>query len=54
MSSFGRYRFGHSSIVPGETATYILWNGDPIPAESDNYSVKRFANYTVVTAKTGE
>lgn len=53
MSSFGRYRFGYSSIVPGETATYILWNGDPTPAESENYSVKRFANYTVVTAKTG-
>lgn len=53
VSSFGRYRFGYSSIVPGETATYILWNGDPTPAESENYSVKRFANYTVVTAKTG-
>jgi hypothetical protein len=53
VSSFGRYKFGNSSIAPGEAATYIFWNGDPIPAESDKYSVKRFANYTVLTAKTG-
>ncbi|WHY20040.1 glycosyltransferase family 39 protein [Paenibacillus sp. G2S3] len=54
VSSFGKYRFGNSSIVPGEAVTYIFWNGDAIPAESDNYTVKRFANYTVVKAMTGE
>jgi hypothetical protein len=53
VSSFGRYKFGNSSIALGETATYIFWNGDPIPAESDNYAVKRFTNYSVVTAKSG-
>lgn len=53
VSSFGRYVFGTPSMSSGETAAYIFWNGDSIPAESDNYKVKRFANYTVVTAKAG-
>ena len=51
VSSFGRYGFGNPSIASGENAAYIFWNGDTIPAEGDNYKVKRFANYTVVTTE---
>lgn len=51
VSSFGRYVFGNPSIATGENAAYIFWNGDTIPAESDNYKVKQFTNYTVVIAK---
>lgn len=54
VSSFGRYIFGNPSIVPGEEAAYIFWNGDSLPAESDRYTVKRFDNYTVVITKAGE
>ncbi|AIQ33729.1 ArnT family glycosyltransferase [Paenibacillus sp. FSL R5-0345] len=48
--TFGRYVFvlGSPMIVPGENAAYIYWNGDTIPALSENYKIKRFANYTVV------
>lgn len=53
VSSFGRYKFGNPSVVPGETAAYIFWNGDSIPPESEHYKVKRFTNYTVVTANFG-
>lgn len=49
VSSFGRYAFGNSGLFPGEQASYIYWNGDPIPAEDEGISIKRFANYTVVT-----
>jgi 4-amino-4-deoxy-L-arabinose transferase-like glycosyltransferase len=50
VKSFGRYVFvlGSKDIVPGEIGAYIYWNGDSIPAWSENYKTKRFANYTVV------
>jgi len=52
VTSFGRYKFGSYSMIPGESAAYVLWNGDSVP-HNDNYSIKRFANYTVVTTKAG-
>ncbi|WP_188537607.1 phospholipid carrier-dependent glycosyltransferase [Paenibacillus segetis] len=51
VSSFGRYVFGNPDLVPGEQASYIYWNGDPIPMEEEGMSIKRFANYTVVTVQ---
>ncbi|MRN55581.1 glycosyltransferase family 39 protein [Paenibacillus monticola] len=52
VASFDRYVFGYPNIVSGESAAYIFGNGDSIPAESENYTIKRFANYTVVIAKS--
>lgn len=53
VSSFGRYIFGNPSIVPGEEAAYIFWNGDSLPPESEHYTIKRFDNYTVVITTAG-
>ncbi|MBT2293420.1 glycosyltransferase family 39 protein [Paenibacillus albidus] len=51
VTSFGRYVFGSPQIVEGEAAAYIFWNGDPVLADSTNYTIKKFTNYTVVTPK---
>ncbi|NUU61610.1 glycosyltransferase family 39 protein [Paenibacillus agri] len=53
VSSFGRYRFGGPTIIPGERAAYIFWNGDPLPAGNEGYEIKRFKNYTVVVDREG-
>jgi len=52
VSSFGRYVFGKPNIILNETAAYIFWKGESIPAVNDHYKIKRFANFTVVTTNT--
>lgn len=51
--SFERYVFGQPVPSAREAASYILWNGDPLPAHIDGYKLKRFANYTVLIAASG-
>jgi hypothetical protein len=47
VTAFGRYRFGNLDMVPGNAA-YIFGNNLPLPAASTAYTVKRFANYSVM------
>lgn len=47
VSSFGRYRFDDLNMVPANAA-YIFGNSSPLPAASAAYTVKRFANYSVM------
>lgn len=50
VSSFGRYRFDDLNMVPANAA-YIFGNSSPLPAASTEYTVKRFANYSVMLTK---
>ena len=52
VSSFGRYVFGKPNINLNEPAAYIFWKGESIPSVNDNYNIKRFTNFTVVTTNT--
>lgn len=47
VTSFGRYRFGDLDMIPANAA-YILGNSSPLPAVSTEYTVTRFANYSVL------
>lgn len=48
VSSFGRYRFGEPAGLTGNSA-YIFSNSTPLPAAAEGgYTVKRFANYSVL------
>ncbi|KUP26414.1 glycosyltransferase family 39 protein [Paenibacillus sp. DMB5] len=48
VSSFGRYRFGRYDVLEGNSA-YVVSNHSGVPAAAaGDYTVKQFANYTVI------
>lgn len=51
VDSFGRYRFGDPDIVPAHSA-YIFGNNEALPAVAGDYTIKRFANYSVLINNT--
>ncbi|WP_019913678.1 hypothetical protein [Paenibacillus sp. HW567] len=51
VASFSRYRFGDPDIVPGHSA-YIFGNNEPLPAVAGDYTIERFANYSVLINNT--
>ncbi|NQX48849.1 carbohydrate-binding protein [Paenibacillus tritici] len=52
VSSFGRYKFDDMRTVPAGAA-YIFANNATPPAASTEYTVKRFANYSVLLTNEG-
>lgn len=54
VSAFGRYRFGKPEVLTGNSA-YIFSNNSPLPAVVEgDYTVKRFAHYSVMLTEVAE